>query len=65
MTEADPLIKASDVCRMLAISKSGLWQGINDGRFPPPLKFGPKISRWRRSDIIALVDEAERKARAA
>lgn len=39
----------------IPVSKSTWWQGIKDGRFPKPVKLGPKTTAWRVEDIRALI----------
>lgn len=41
----------------IPVSKSTWWAGIKDGRFPQPVKLGPRISAWRVADIRALIDK--------
>jgi prophage regulatory protein len=43
---------------LIPISKSTWWQGIRDGRYPKPVKLGPRISAWRVEDIKALIAQA-------
>ncbi|MES1158887.1 MAG: AlpA family phage regulatory protein [Terricaulis silvestris] len=38
------------------MSKSTWWQGVKDGRYPKPIKFGPRITAWRVEDIRRLLD---------
>jgi predicted DNA-binding transcriptional regulator AlpA len=40
----------------IPVSKSTWWQGVRDGRFPAPVKLGPKTTVWRVEDILALVE---------
>jgi predicted DNA-binding transcriptional regulator AlpA len=40
----------------IPVSKSTWWAGIKTGRFPQPLKLGPRITAWRVEDIRALID---------
>lgn len=40
----------------IPVSKSTWWQGVKDGRFPKPVKLGPKTTAWRVEDIRALVE---------
>lgn len=40
----------------LPIGKSTWWKGVKDGRYPAPVKLGPRISAWRVADILALVE---------
>ena len=43
----------------IPVSKSTWWAGVKDGRFPKPVKFGPRITAWRVEDIRALIDTAK------
>lgn len=52
--KADPPIPA-----LIPISRSAWWAGVKAGRFPPPVKLGPRTTAWRVSDIRALIDQAE------
>ena len=45
---------------LLPISKSTWWQGVRDGRFPKPVKLGPKTTAWRVEDIRDLIDRLGR-----
>ncbi len=40
---------------VIPISRSSWWQGIKDGRYPKPIKLGPRTTAWRVEDIRALV----------
>lgn len=40
----------------IPISKSTWWQGVRDGRFPKPVRLGPKTTAWRVSDIRDFID---------
>jgi len=42
---------------VIPVCKSTWWQGVKDGRFPKPVKLGPRTTAWRVSDIRALIDE--------
>ncbi len=39
----------------ICVSPSTWWAGVKSGRFPAPVKLGPKITAWREDDIIALL----------
>ena len=41
---------------LIPISKSTWWQGVREGRFPLPIKLGPRTTVWRASDVFALID---------
>lgn len=40
---------------IIPISKSSWWQGIKAGRYPKPVKLGPRTTVWRASDIRDLL----------
>lgn len=40
---------------LIPVSRSTWWQGVKDGRFPSPVKLGPKTTAWRSTDIDALI----------
>lgn len=39
----------------IPISKSSWWAGVRDGKFPQPVKLGPRTTVWREDDIEALL----------
>ena len=39
----------------IPVSKSTWWAGVASGRFPKPVKLGPRITAWRVEDIRALI----------
>ena len=41
---------------LFPISRSGWWNGVRAGRFPPPYKLGPRTTAWRVEDILELLD---------
>jgi len=41
---------------IIPIGKSSWWEGIKDGRFPKPVKLGPRITAWRIEDIRNLIE---------
>jgi prophage regulatory protein len=44
----------------IPVSKSTWWAGVKSGRFPKPVKLGPRITAWRVEDIRALIERALR-----
>ena len=44
----------------IPVGRSTWWQGVRDGRFPKPVKLGPKTTAWRVEDIRALIDRLAR-----
>lgn len=40
---------------IIPVSKSTWWLGVKTGRYPQPVKLGPRITAWRIEDIRALI----------
>lgn len=40
---------------LIPISKSTWWDGIKTGRFPKPIKLGPRTTVWAVESIRALI----------
>ena len=41
---------------IIPVSKSTWWAGVKSGRYPMPIKLGPRITAWRASDIKKLIE---------
>ena len=52
----DRLLRLKQVLEIIPISKSTFWEGCRTGRFPKPIKLGSRITCWRESEIMALVE---------
>ena len=48
---ADPPIPA-----IIPVSASTWWAGVKSGRFPHPVKLGPRMTAWKVEDIRDLID---------
>lgn len=48
-------VRLPTVLAVIPVSKSTWWAGIKTGRFPKPVKLGPRITAWRVEDIRALI----------
>lgn len=40
------------------VKKSTWWAGVKSGRFPQPVKLGPRMTAWKVEDIRALIAHA-------
>ncbi|UWR37672.1 AlpA family transcriptional regulator [Sulfitobacter sp. W074] len=54
----DPLIRDADGAFMMGCSKATFWRRVADGTVPAAIKIGG-MSRWRLSDIEAVISKAE------
>jgi predicted DNA-binding transcriptional regulator AlpA len=49
------LLRLPEVLQQTAVSKSTWWAGVKDGKFPQPIKLGPRTTTWSSKQINALV----------
>ncbi len=57
-TDGDRLIRLPEVQKLIPVGKSTWWDGVKSGRFPKPIKLGRRITCWRLTDILALIEGA-------
>lgn len=41
---------------IIPVSRSSWWLGVQRGRFPQPVRLGPRTVAWRVADLRALID---------
>lgn len=41
---------------LIPIGRSSWWAGVKSGRFPQPVKLGPRTTVWRVEDVRALIE---------
>jgi predicted DNA-binding transcriptional regulator AlpA len=56
-------LRLPQVLTIVPISKSAWWEGCKTGRFPKPVKLGPRTTAWKAEDIAALVKQLGGEAR--
>ena len=44
-------IRVKEVLRYIPVSKSTWWAGVKSGRYPKPVKLGPRTTAWDVQDI--------------
>lgn len=49
--KADPPIPP-----FIPVSRSTWWAGVKSGRYPQPVKLGPRITAWRATDIREMIE---------
>ncbi|WP_029074470.1 helix-turn-helix transcriptional regulator [Kaistia adipata] len=54
----DPLLTVREGAAVLQMSIPTFWRRVADGTVPKPLKIGG-ISRWPRSEIVAVIEHAK------
>ncbi len=51
----EKLLRLNPVLSRVPVSRSAWYQGVKDGRFPAPVKLGPRTVAWREADINKLI----------
>lgn len=55
---AEGLARLPLVLAHIPISKSSWWAGVKSGRYPQPVKLGPRTTAWHVEDIRKLIANA-------
>jgi predicted DNA-binding transcriptional regulator AlpA len=50
------LLRIKEVLARLSISRSSFLEGCRTGRFPQPIKLGPRTTVWKAEDIDAFIE---------
>ena len=50
------LLRIKEVLARLSISRSSFLEGCRTGRFPQPIKIGPRTTVWKAEDIDAFIE---------
>jgi predicted DNA-binding transcriptional regulator AlpA len=49
-------IRIKQILTIFPVSDSTWWEGCKDGRFPKPIKLGPRTTVWRAEDIRDFIE---------
>lgn len=52
---SDVLLRLGEVLRMIPVSKSSWYAGMDDGIYPQSIKIGQRSVAWRLSDITLVI----------
>lgn len=47
-------LRLPQVLEIFPISRSSWWQGCKSGKYPKPIKLGPRTTVWRKDEIEEL-----------
>lgn len=50
-------VRIESILERIPISRSSWWAGCKSGKYPKPIKIGPRTTAWRMSDINALLEK--------
>jgi predicted DNA-binding transcriptional regulator AlpA len=49
-------VRLPQVLSVIPVAASSWWLGVKEGRYPKPVKLGPRTTAWRVEDIRRLID---------
>ena len=50
-------LRLPQVLALIPVSKSTWWEGCRTGRFPKPVKLGPRTTVWKAEDIAVFIEQ--------
>lgn len=50
-------VRISQILKVIPIGRSSWWAGVKSGKYPQPVKLGPRTTAWKVEDIRALIEE--------
>jgi prophage regulatory protein len=53
---SDALLRLPQVLALFPVSRSAWYHGIAAGKYPQPIRLGPRTVAWRSSDIQILIE---------
>ena len=49
-------LRLPQILAIFPVGKSSWWEGCRTGRYPKPIKLGPRTTVWRAEDIKAFIE---------
>ncbi|WP_027186829.1 helix-turn-helix transcriptional regulator [Desulfovibrio cuneatus] len=50
------LLRINQVLALVPVGRSSWWEGCRNGRYPKPIKLGPRTTVWRAEDIAVFIE---------
>ena len=50
------LLRINHVLALVPVGRSSWWEGCRTGRYPKPIKLGPRTTVWRAEDIAVFIE---------
>lgn len=54
---ATGFLRLNAVLRLIPVSRSCWWAGVASGRYPQPVRLGPRVTAWRVEEIRNFIDD--------
>ena len=55
-TQPKRLLRINQVLALVPVGRSSWWEGCRTGRYPKPIKLGPRTTVWRAEDIAVFIE---------
>lgn len=49
-------LRLPDVLKIIPVSRSTWWSGVQEGKYPQPIKLSKRCTAWRVEDIHQLIE---------
>ena len=49
-------VRLPQVLAVFPVSRSAFWAGVKSGKYPKPVKLGPRTAAWNVSDVRSLIE---------
>lgn len=49
-------VRLPQVLAVIPVCKSTWWAGVKSGKFPKPVKLGPRTTAWKVNDLRSLIE---------
>ncbi len=56
--DPDSLLRLRQVLNLVPVAASTWWAGVRTGKFPKPVKLGPRTTCWKARDILDMIERA-------
>lgn len=56
LDHGEGFLRLNQVLERIPVSKRTWYRGMREGRFPTPVKLGPRTTVWRVEDIRLFID---------
>ena len=57
--ETGQLLRLEAIISLIGMKRSWILQKVKDGKFPKPLRLGPRAVAWRHSEVMEWIDDQE------
>jgi prophage regulatory protein len=48
-------VREKHILQLIPVAHSTLWEWVNTGKFPAPLKLSKRVTVWKRADVEEFI----------